>query len=299
MPPLNGLRAFEAAARHLSFTKAAEELNVTQSAISHQIRALEDRLGVRLFRRLNQMLVLTDAGQLLLPSVREAFDRLAAGLDRIMGQERAGVLTISVSPSFARLWLMTRIGRFRERHPDIHLRISVSQHDIDFARETDIDLGLRHGLGSWDGLRADRFLTDDVFPVCSPMLLQGANPLTDPTDLRHHVLLNDTQHTYWTDWLPAAGLHDLRPSAELAFDDIGIAIEAAVNGQGIAMGRATLVADELSAGRLLRLFGDAVPADFGCYVVCPEETADRPKIAAFRAWIQEEGAAAMKTAPSL
>lgn len=291
LPPLNGLRAFEAAARHLSFTRAADELNVTQSAISHQIRALEERLGVRLFRRLNQALVLTDAGQLLLPSVRDAFERLRTGLERIMEHESSGVLTISVSPSFASRWLMGRIGRFRSRHPEIHLRISASQHEVDFGREADIDLALRHGLGVWEGLRADRFLTDEIFPVCSPSMLNRQPPLECPADLRHHVLLEDTLHPYWAAWLAAAGLSDLTPSSELVFDDIGIAMEAALNGQGIAMARATLVAEELEAGRLVRLFDLRLPASYGYHVVCPEATADRPKIAKFRAWIMEEGAA--------
>ena len=298
LPPLNGLRAFEAAARHMSFTKAADELHVTQSAISHQIRALEDRLGIRLFRRLNQALVLTDAGQLLLPSVRDAFERLAAGLERVMEHERSGVLTISVAPSFASRWLMSRIGRFRERHPDIQLRISISQHEIDFGREADVDLALRHGLGVWEGLRADRFLNDEVFPVCSPALLKGRKPLRCPADLRHHVLLDDTGHSYWAAWLSVAGLSDLKPTPDLVFDEIGVAIEAAENGQGVAMARATLVAEELANGRLVRLFNLSLPGDFGYYIVCPQAMADRAKIAKFRRWVLDEGAAMAKAAHS-
>ncbi|HYH21759.1 MAG TPA: transcriptional regulator GcvA [Azospirillum sp.] len=291
LPSLNGLRAFEAAARHLSFTRAAEELNVTQSAVSHQIRALEDRMGVRLFRRLNQALLLTDAGQLLLPSVRDAFDRLAAGVERVVQHEAAGVLTVSVSPSFAARWLMGRIGRFRLQHPDIHLRISASPHHVDFARETDIDMAVRHGLGFWEGLRADRLLADEIFPVCSPELLKGSLPLRMPADLRHHTLLDDARHGYWEDWLATAGVPGLAACPDLVFDDYGLAIEAAIKGQGVAMGRATLVGDEIAAGRLVRLFDLSVPADFGYYVVCPEATADRPKIRTFRAWILTEAAA--------
>ncbi|HYD65676.1 transcriptional regulator GcvA [Azospirillum sp.] len=291
LPSLNGLRAFEAAARHLSFTRAAEELNVTQSAVSHQIRALEDRLGVRLFRRLNQTLLLTDAGQLLLPCVRDAFDRLAAGVERVVQHEAAGVLTVSVSPSFAARWLMGRIGRFRLRHPDIHLRISASPHHVDFARETDIDMAVRHGLGFWEGLRADRLLTDEIFPVCSPDLLKGTLPLRTPGDLRHHTLLDDAQHGYWEDWLATAGVPGLSACPDLVFDDYGLAIEAALRGQGVAMGRATLVGEEIAAGRLVRLFDLGVPADLGYYVVCPEATADRPKVRVFRDWLLAEAAA--------
>lgn len=289
VPPLQGLRAFEAAARHLSFTRAAAELNVTQSAVSHQIRSLEDRLGVRLFRRLNQALVLTDAGQLLQPCVRDAFDRLTAGLERLREHERGGVLTLSVSPSFASRWLMGRIGNFRRRHPDIHLRISVSQREVDFASEPDIDLALRHGTGGWPGLRADRFLSNEVFPACSPALLSGPLPLRCPADLCHHVLLDDRLHSYWEDWLREAGVSNLKPSPDLQFDDIGTALEAAINGQGVVMARKVLIAGELASGRLVRLFDRNLSGDFGYFVISPLESADRTKIALFRDWIIGEG----------
>ncbi|HYG89730.1 MAG TPA: transcriptional regulator GcvA [Azospirillum sp.] len=288
LPSLNGLRAFEAAARQLSFTRAAEELNVTQSAVSHQIRALEEQMGVPLFRRVNQGLLLTDAGQLLLPAVRDAFDRLAAGVERVRGHEASGTLTVSVSPYFAGRWLMPRIGRFRALHPEIELRLSASQQYVDFTRETDIDMGLRHGLGTWEGLRAVRFLDDGVFPVCSPSLHP---PLHTPGDLRAHVLLDDEQHGYWRAWLVAAGLEDLAPTAGLRLTDIGLAMQAAIAGQGVAMGRASLVEEDLAAGRLVRPFALSIPADYGIYAVCPEAAAERPKIAAFRDWLIAEGAA--------
>jgi len=287
LPSLNGLRAFEAAARQLSFTRAAEELNVTQSAVSHQIRALEEQMGVSLFRRVNQGLLLTDAGQLLLPPVRDALDRLAAGVERVRGHEASGRLTVSVSPYFAGRWLMPRIGRFRALHPEIELRLSASQQYVDFTRETDIDMGLRHGLGVWEGLSAVRFLDDEVFPVCSPTL---APPLRTPADLRAHVLLDDEQHGYWRAWLVAVGLDDLAPTAGLRLTDIGLALQAALAGQGVAMGRASLVEEDLAAGRLVRPFALSIPADYGIYAVCPEAAAERPKIAAFRDWLIAEGA---------
>ncbi len=291
LPSLNGLRAFEAAARQLSFTRAADELGVTQSAVSHQIRALEEQMGVTLFRRVNQGLLLTDAGQLLLPAVRDAFDRLAAGVERVREREASGRLTISVSPYFAGRWLMPRIGRFRALHPEIELRLSANQQYVDFDRETDIDLALRHGLGVWEGLRADRFLDDEVFPVCSPSLHP---PLRTPDDLRAHVLLADEQHEYWGAWLSAAGLTDMAPSAGLQLTDIGLAIQAAIAGQGVAMGRASLIEEELADGRVIRPFALSIPADYGIYVVCPEATAERPKIAAFRAWLLAEGGPAVQ-----
>lgn len=288
LPSLNGLRAFEAAARQLSFTRAAEELNVTQSAVSHQIRALEEQMGVTLFRRVPQGLLLSDAGQLLLPAVRDAFDRLATGVERARGRAASGTLTVSVSPYFAGRWLMPRIGRFRALHPEIELRLSASQQYVDFTRESDIDMGLRHGLGVWEGLSAVRFLDDEVFPVCSPSL--PSLPQT-PEDLRAHVLLDDDQHGYWRAWLAAAGLKDLEPTGGLRLTDIGLTMQAAIAGQGVAMGRASLVEEELADGHLMRPFALSIPADYGIYAVCPEATASHPKIAAFRAWLVAEGAA--------
>ncbi|WP_207455194.1 transcriptional regulator GcvA [Azospirillum sp. SYSU D00513] len=286
LPSLHGLRAFEAAARQLSFTRAAEELNVTQSAVSHQIRALEEQMGVALFRRVPQGLLLTEAGQLLLPAVRDAFDRLAVGVERVREHEASGTLTVSVSPYFAGRWLMPRIGRFRALHPGIELRISANPLYVDFTRETDIDLAVRHGLGTWDGLHAVRFLDDQVFPVCSPALRP---PLETPEDLRHHALLNDEMHHYWDAWLAGAGLTGLAPSAGLRLTDIGLAIQCAIAGQGVAMARASLIEEELAAGTLIRPFALSIPADFGIYAVCPEAMADRPKIAAFRDWLIAEG----------
>ena len=287
LPPLNALRAFEAAARHLSFTKAAEELNVTQAAISHQVKALEEHLGVTLFRRLNRALLLTDAGQSYLPPLREAFDILAEATQRLLADDTRGALTITLLPSVAAMWLVPRLGRFREAHPDIDVRIDASHHLTDFAREN-VDVALRYGRGEWEGTRADRLMTEDFFPVCSPRLLDGPSPLRAPDDLRHHTLLHDDSRTDWTMWFLAAGIEGGDPAAGPAFSDSSLVLQAAADGQGVALGRSALAAADLAAGRLVRPFDISLPSAFAYYVVCPLATADRPKIVAFRTWLLAE-----------
>jgi LysR family transcriptional regulator, glycine cleavage system transcriptional activator len=288
LPPLNGLRAFEAAARLLSFTRAAAELNVTQSAVSHQIRGLEDRLGIALFKRMPHALVLSEAGEALLPIVADAFDRLADGIAAVVEHEVKGVLTVNVSPSFAIKWLAPRLGRFRERFPGLELHLLTSNYYTDFAREG-VDAAIRHGLAPWPGLKADRFLDDQVFPVCSPKLLEGPEAIRVPADLRHHVLLDLIERPYWVHWLEAAGVPDLKPREIVLFDDIGVALEAAAVGMGIAMGRSTILGDDLMHGRLVRPFTLDMPGQYGFHLVCPEAIANRPKIARLRAWLLEEG----------
>ena len=287
LPPLNAMRAFEAAARHLSFTRAAGELNVTQAAISHQVKALEERLGVTLFRRLNRALLLTDAGQAYLPPLREAFDTLAAASDRLRADDSRGVLTITTLPSIAARWLVPRLGRFREAHPDIDLRIDASQHLTDFGREN-VDVALRYGGGEWDGMRAERLMGEDFFPVCSPALREGERPLREPDDLRHHTLLHDDNRTDWTMWFLAAGIAGGDPARGPAFSDSSLVLQAAIEGQGVALGRSALAAADLAAGRLVKPFDISLPGSWAYYVVYPEATAERPKIIAFRDWLMAE-----------
>src|SRR5215469_12184011 len=176
LPPLNALRCFEVAARHLSFTKAALELNVTHSAVSHQIKTLEEWLGMQLFRRVNRGLMLTEAGQAYLKPVREAFERLGEATRRLRSKGRSGPLTLTVMPSFAAKWLMPRLRRFRERHPEIDVRISAQSHLVDFARE-DVDICIRYGRGSWPGVTAVLMMPESMFPLASPLLLAGPVPL--------------------------------------------------------------------------------------------------------------------------
>ena len=295
LPPLNGLRAFEAAARLLSFTRAAAELNVTQSAISHQIRGLEDRLGAALFKRMPHALVLSETGEALLPIVADAFDRLAEGVAAVIEHEVKGVLTVNVSPSFAVKWLAPRLARFRERFPGIELHLLTSNYYTDFAREG-VDAVIRHGLGDWPGLRADRFLDDEVYPVCSPKLLEGPNAIRAPADLAQHVLLDLIDRPYWARWLEAAGVPELKPRDTILFDDMGFALEAAAAGMGLAMGRSTIMGADMLQRRLVRPFTIDMPGRYGFHLACPEAIATRPKIARLRAWLIEEGAAATKAA---
>ena len=295
LPPLNALRAFEAAARHLSFTRAAEELNVTQAAISHQVKALEERLGVRLFRRLNRALLLSEAGQGYLPPVRDALDAIAEATERLVARDGSGALTVSINPSVAAMWLVPRLMRFRAAHPEIDVRISADDRLADFARD-DVDLAIRYGRGVYPGLHVVRLMTEDVFPVCSPALLGGPNPLRRPEDLRHLTLLHDDPIDVasgeamadWRMWLLAARVEGVDPVRGPAFSHSNLLLQAAIDGQGVALGRTLLVAAEIAAGRLVKPFELSLPASFAYYIVCPEATAERPKIVAFRAWLIEE-----------
>ena len=295
LPPLNALRAFEAAGRHLSFTKAAAELHVTPAAVSHQVKALEDTLGVKLFRRLTRGLLLTDAGQALLPGLGKGFDGLAAAVEGLSGLEDGGVLTVSVLQSLAAKWLVPRLDRFHDAHPDIDLRVSSATRLVDFARD-DVDLAIRYGLGRWPGLRADLLRTEELFPVCSPALLEGPHPLKQPDDLRHHTLLHDESWKVvfigafpeWSAWLEAAGVGDIDATHGPGMSPSAMVIQAALDGQGVALGRSVLVEADLADGRLVKPFEPTIPLDYAYYVVCPESAAERPKVAAFRQWIMAE-----------
>ncbi len=287
LPPLNALRAFEAAARHLSFTRAAEELHVTQAAISHQVKALEEHLGRKLFRRLNRALLLSDDGQAYLPSVSRAFALLNDATRNLLERDAPGPLTVSALPSFAARWLVPRLGRFRQIHPDIDLRIDPSAALTDFA-SGDVDVGIRYGRGKYSALRADWLMTEDIFPVCSPALLSGEHPLRAPGDLEHQVLLHDDGHGDWRTWLLAAGIDRVDPTRGPIFTDSSMLIQAAMAGQGVALARGVLAADELAAGRLVRPFTLSLPTEYAYYLVCPQNTAEQPKIAAFRDWLLDE-----------
>ena len=286
LPSLNGLRAFEAAARHLSFTRAADELNVTQTAISHQIRRLEEQLGIRLFERRNRALALTREAQDYLPSVRTAFEDLRRATARLRRPERDGMLTVSTTASLAAKWLVTRVAAFQDANPGIEVRITTSSHLVDFRRE-DVDMAVRYGRGHWPGLRAHWLMAEDIFPVCSPTLLTGDKPLCRPEDLAHHTLLHATaSREDWQLWLTAAGLPvAIATRRGLSFDQSFMTVQAAVEGLGIALGRTRFVEADIAAGRLVVPFDVVLPADAGFYIVAPEETADNPRIALFREWL--------------
>lgn len=290
LPPMNTLRAFEAAARHLSFTLAAEELHVTQAAVSHQIKTLEEALGVRLFRRLNRAIRLTEEGQEFVGEVRKALSHLVTAVERLAAPDAGGPLTISVLPSFASKWLVPRLGRFREKHPEIDVRISPSIQLTDFQRD-DVDLAVRYGKGEYEGLHSVRLMTENIFPVCGPALLEGPNGLRQPEDLRHHTLLHDDSYVDWTMWLMVASVKGVDPRQGPFFTDSAFVIQAAVEGQGVALARGALAAGDLAAGRLVKPFDIAIPTKYAYYVLSPKVTSHHPKIAAFREWLLEEVAA--------
>ena len=287
LPSLNGLRAFEAAARHLSFTRAAAELAVTQTAISHQIRRLEEQLGIRLFVRRNRALELTREAQGYLPAVRAAFEDLRQATDRLRRGERDGLLTVSTTPSLAAKWLVSRVATFQDAHPGIEIRMSASTQLVDFRGDGEIDMAVRYGRGTWPGLRADWLMAEEFFPVCSPALLAGEKPLKQPSDLAQHTLLHAmVSREDWQLWLTAAGLPTaLALKRGLSFDQSFMAIQAAIDGLGVALGRTPLVEADIRAGRLVVPFELVLPDEAGFYIVAPEETADAPKVALFRDWL--------------
>ncbi|HXH44461.1 MAG TPA: transcriptional regulator GcvA [Bradyrhizobium sp.] len=287
LPSLNGLRAFEAAARHLSFTLAASELNVTQTAISHQIRRLEEELGIRLFIRQNRALALTPEARDYLPGVRAAFNDLRLATDRLLRKDDDKVLTVSTLASLAAKWLLPRLTDFQEQHPGIDVRITTSTSLVDFQRDN-VDAAIRYGRGQWPGLRADWLMADELFPVCSPSLLRGDKPLRRPEDLRNHPLLHTSSSNSddWRLWLTAAGLpSDIARQPGITFDMIFMTIQAAIDGIGVAMGRTSYVQDDIAKGRLVVPFKIALPADAGFYLVSPEGRREAPKLAAFRNWM--------------
>ncbi|MDH2402738.1 transcriptional regulator GcvA [Bradyrhizobium sp. SSUT18] len=287
LPSLNGLRAFEAAARHLSFTLAASELNVTQTAISHQIRRLEEELGIRLFVRQNRALALTAEARDYLPGVRAAFNDLRLATDRLLRKDDDKVLTVSTLASLAAKWLLPRLTDFQEHHPGIDVRITTSTSLVDFQRDN-VDAAIRYGRGQWPGLRADWLMADELFPVCSPSLLRGGKPLRCPEDLKGYPLLHTSNANSddWRLWLTAAGLPgDIARQPGITFDMIFMTIQAAIDGIGVAMGRTSYVQDDIAKGRLVVPFKIALPADAGFYLVAPEGRREAPKLTAFRDWM--------------
>lgn len=295
LPPLGALRAFEAAARHLSFTRAGEELHVTQAAVSHQVKALEGWLGLRLFRRRGRQVFLSEAGQAYLADVREAFDQLAAATGRLRQREASGPLTVSTLASLAANWLVPRLGQFRAQHPEIDVRISASDEMVDFGRD-DVDMAIRYGTGDWPGLEVLLLMREDVFPVCSPALLDGAVPLDRPADLRHHTLLHDDLQLNWKAWLDAAGVKGIDPERGPGFNLSALVVDAAVDGQGVALARSALVGHHLKAGRLVRPFDFKLPANYAYYIAYPPASRELPKVRAFTDWLiaaaQADGMAA-------
>jgi LysR family transcriptional regulator, glycine cleavage system transcriptional activator len=288
LPPLNALRAFEAAARHLSFTRAAEEIHVTQAAISHQVRKLEDYLDRKLFRRLHRQLVLTEDGQLFATAVREALQQLAQATERLTSEQAAGYITVSLLPSFASRWLVPRLWRFRDRHPEVEVRLSAFEWLVDFERDG-VDLAIRYGKGEWPGCNSRLLMHEKIFPVCSPALLDQVGPFSSPEALAQVNLLHDDYARQdWKQWLKAAGTTGVNARRGLRFSHTSLMLDAAESGQGVALAQAPLVEDDLRRGRLVRLFDIELDGDYSYWVVSPVGAAENPAITAFRDWLLDE-----------
>ncbi len=285
LPPLNSLRAFEAAARHLSFTRAADELCVTQAAISHQVKHLEEMLGVQLFIRKNRKLLLTDQGQEYWPKIRDIFEKLVQATEQLKAQGAEGALTVSVVPTFAIVWLVPRLSHFSKLYPEIDVRLKASDVAVDFMQD-DIDVAIYYEKGNYpENLHSDTLFYEFLTPMCSPMLLEGEHSLSAPEDLQHHMLLHDGSYHEWNQWLKLAGVGDIAMQHGPVFSHSSMVIQAAIHGQGVALGHSVLSRPDLKAGRLVRPFDIILPSEYKYDLIFPEEYMNRPKVKVFRDWI--------------
>jgi LysR family glycine cleavage system transcriptional activator len=315
LPPLNALKAFEAAARHLSVKKAAIELNVTPAAVSHQIRMLEDYLGVQLFHRYNRALELTDAARASLPKLREGFECLVQAVERLRSHVSGGVLTVSAAPSFAARWLMPRLHRFIAAHPEVDVRVSARMRRVSVDGKGDVaeratveawlddsDIAILYGRGNYPGLWVKRLLDLTITPICSPQLLTGEHPLRQPEDLVHHMLLHDDtgdlydNQPFWDVWLAAAGVQGVDPRRGPHFSHAVLAFEAAIDAVGVVASFPVLAVEDMAAGRLVAPFDLHVPLVSAYYLVCQESAASRPAVTLFRDWLLAEVVRGSKTA---
>jgi len=293
LPPLNALRAFEAAARHLSFNAAALELCVTPAAISHQIKTLESFLGVDLFKRVKRRVVLTEPGQLILPELKQAFALIEHAFERLQPQSGANLLTVSASAAFTARWLLPRIHLFQQHHPEIDIRLDANQDLADLENDG-VDVAIRFGNGDYPGLesRPLRSLSQEsMFPVCSPALQWGEHPIYTPEDLRYHTLLHDDSAIHsgilpdWGKWISTADLQGVNTNRGLRFNNGILALEAAINGQGVALVCSFVVADDIRAGRLVRPFQVPCTLEYNYYVVFAKHQTTT-KVEKFYHWLQ-------------
>jgi LysR family glycine cleavage system transcriptional activator len=295
LPPLNALRAFEAAARHLNFSRAADELAVTPGAVSQQIQNLEDYVGAALFKRTPKGLLLTDAAQTALPALREAFDRLAEAASLLTAAVDGRRLTVSVAPSFAAKWLVPRLGQFEAAHPQVDVWLSADMEVVDFALG-EIDLAIRYGAGRYPGLEVVKLMSETVIPVASPELLE-TNPIHTPADLASQVLLHDGSPDAddscpdWSMWLAARGIRGVDGTRGPRFNQSSLVIEAAAAGRGVALAKRALAQADLDAGRLIAPLQDATAVDFAYFVVHPKAKGRLPQVKAFVSWITAQAAA--------
>jgi LysR family glycine cleavage system transcriptional activator len=294
---LNALRAFEAVARHLSYTAAAAELNVTPAAIGQLIRGLEGYLHVELFHRSSSgpsRLSLTDAARVALPDLQGGFDLLSNAVERLKASQSRIVFTVTVPPAFAEKWLLWRVDRFQRRHPYYDLRIETGGQLVDFTAAR-IDVGIRYGAGAWPDLMSTFLLRDEFFPVCSPTLVDGPNALKQPSDLKNHPLIHDTSMSgvgvfpTWRSWLLHAGYRDsFETDRGLQLNDSAMAIQTAISGNGVALGRTTLVERDLAEGRLVKPFEQVQSCELAYYLVHRKESEQHAPVQAFKEWLLEE-----------
>lgn len=289
-----GMRVLEVAGRHLNFTRAAQELHVTPAAVSHQIAELEKQLGFKLFNRTSRRMALTSDGEILFAAVSEAVDGIQQSILHIRNSCRRRRLRVTVSPTFAARWLVPRLERFTELVPDVDVLIAVGRQEVDFLRN-DFDVAIRFGSGRYPEMVADRLFEETIFPVCSPILI-SRKPLREPNDVLDHILIHvdwKAEGETWPDWqawLTAAGVRDRGEARGLHFQQATLAIEAAVNGHGIALGESTVVADDIMYGRLVKPFEVELksPLSFAYYVLCPTHKKTDELVDSFRDWILNE-----------
>ncbi|HYD61669.1 MAG TPA: transcriptional regulator GcvA [Noviherbaspirillum sp.] len=297
---LNALRAFEASARHQSFSAAAAELHVTPAAVGQLVRTLEEWLGTPLFHRGTSgraRLVATEAAERALPDIRAGFDRLMLGLERLKEGSANGVLTVTVSPAFAAKWLLPRIDRFQSAWPDTDVRLDTSLKPVDFVAQR-VDIGVRYGTGRWPGLTAVKLMDEEVYPVCSPELLRQHRRLRKPNDLARETLIHDLSmddHTgfpAWNAWLRKAGVTGVATTRGMKINNSAAVLQAAIEGHGVALARSVMAHDDLATGRLVRLFPEiSFASPLAYYVVYRAECSSLPRLAAFRDWLLKEAAA--------
>ena len=294
---LNALRAFEASARHQSFSAAAIELNVTPAAVGQLVRSLEDWLGTPLFHRETggrARLVPTDAAKRALPDIQAGFDRLSIGLGRLQEDARSGVLTVTASPAFAAKWLLPRIENFQALCPETDVRLDTNLKLMDFAAQG-IDIGVRYGRGDWPGLVVEKLMDEQIYPVCSPDWLARNKPLKTPHDLAGKPLIHDLSvdthigFASWSAWLAHAGATEVESGRGMQVNNSAAVLQAAIDGYGIALARSVMARDDVAAGRLVQLFPNARQAsELAYYIVYRAESASSPKLQAFREWLMQE-----------
>ncbi|GAA5219185.1 transcriptional regulator GcvA [Corallincola platygyrae] len=286
LPPLNAVRTFEVAARHLSFTRAAEELFVTQAAVSHQIKSLESYLGVRLFRRAHRALLLTEEGQSYFQAISPLLRSLSEATERMLARRASGALTVSMTPSFAISWLVPRLSDFSSKFPEIDVRIKAIDRESG-PLEDDVDVAFFYGRGRWPGYESCKLHAEYRIPVCAPEFVKGADKLQEPDDLVNRTLLHDGSRQDWKRWLRQAGAKQVNANVGPIFSHSTMALQAAILGQGIALGHTTLARPDIESGRLVVPFKTAMLSRDSYYLVYPEEDADNPKVVAFKEWVMD------------